>query len=124
MALASNYQDKEKRASERKRIYAPVRYQLKSSQVFGAASSCDISEGGLRLNFEKFVPNNTEFLLQMNLPTMPKIINALGKVVWANRLPHSDRYQLGLKFTAIDDQEKTDISDYLKNIQMNITPAF
>ncbi|MBM3252356.1 MAG: PilZ domain-containing protein [Candidatus Omnitrophica bacterium] len=124
MALAFSYQDKEKRTSERKNIYASVRYQLKSSQAFGATSSCDISEGGLRLNFERFVPNNTEFLLQMNLPAMPKIVNALGKVVWANRIPHSDRYQLGLKFIEIEDREKTGVSDYLKNAPENITPRF
>ncbi|MFH1655517.1 MAG: PilZ domain-containing protein [Candidatus Omnitrophota bacterium] len=122
MALA--YQNKDKRTNERKRIYASVRYQLKSSQEFGSTSSCDISEGGLRLNFEKFIPNNTEFLLQMNLPTMPKIVNALGKVVWANRIPHSDRYQLGLKFVDIDSEQKTDVTDYLKRAPSNITSSF
>jgi len=122
--MAYNASTEDKRTCERKRVYASVRYQLKSSQNFGSTLSCDISEGGLRLNFDKFVPNDTEFLLHMNLPTMPKIVNALGRVVWSNRIPHSDRYQLGLKFVEIDDKQKEDVSGYLRKTPSNITPRF
>ena len=113
--------NREKRDFKRKNIYASVRYQLKSSQEFGSVLTQDISEGGMRLNFDKFMPYNTDFILQMNLPTIPKVISAVGRVVWAHRLPHSDRYQLGLKFQEIEDKQRLEISDYLKRFSLNKT---
>lgn len=108
--------NKDKRNSERKNVSASVRYQLKSSSEFGSTVACDMSEGGLKLNFNKFVPSNTDFLLELNLPAAPKIINAVGKVMWAQRVPHSDRYQLGISFKEIQDKQRTEISDYLNRL--------
>lgn len=124
MAMAFSDTDKDKRTNQRKMVYGSVRYQLKASQEFGSTLSCDISEGGLKLNFERFVPNNTEFLLQMSLPKMPKIVSALGKVVWSSRIPHSERYQMGLKFEEIEDKQKTEVTDYLKTLPTRLTPRF
>lgn len=105
--------NKNKRSSERKNVSASVRYQLKSSGEFGSALACDVSEGGLKINFNRFVPSNTDFLLELNLPAAPKIINAVGKVKWSQRIPHSDRYQIGISFQEIQDKQKAEISDYL-----------
>lgn len=113
--------NKEKRIFKRKSVAASVRYQLKSSREFGSTLSCDISEDGLRLNFDRFIPNNTDFLLQMNLPSATKVINAVAKVVWAQRVPHSDRYQLGLKFQEIQDKQRMDISGYLNRLPETLT---
>ena len=113
--------NKEKRSFKRKSVSASVSYQLKSSSEFGSTLTCDISEDGLRLNFNRFIPNNTDFVLQMNLPAAPKVINAVGRVVWAQRIAHSDRYQLGLKFQEIQDKQRTDISGYLNRLPETIT---
>jgi Tfp pilus assembly protein PilZ len=108
--------NKDKRSSMRKMVSASVRYEMKSTREFGSALACDISEGGLRLNFNKFIPSNTDFLLQLNLPSAAKIINAVGKVMWAQRIPHSERYQLGISFKEMHDKQRTEISDYLNRL--------
>lgn len=108
--------NKDKRVSRRKIVSASVRYEMKSTREFGSALACDISEGGLRLNFNKFIPSNTDFLLQLNLPSAAKVINAVGKVMWAQRIPHSERYQLGISFKEMHEKQRTEISDYLNRL--------
>ncbi|MBM3248830.1 MAG: PilZ domain-containing protein [Candidatus Omnitrophica bacterium] len=108
--------NKDKRVSRRKVVSASVRYEMKSTREFGSALACDISEGGLRLNFNKFIPSNTDFLLQLNLPSAAKVINAVGKVMWAQRIPHSERYQLGISFKEMHEKQRTEISDYLNRL--------
>lgn len=76
-----------------------VRYQFKDSGRFGGCIARDISEEGIRLDMEDFVPVNTEMLLQMKLQTIPKVVDLKGRVVWLQQIPYSDRYHVGLQFS-------------------------
>jgi len=108
----------ERRKFFRGKTYIPVNYQLKSRVTSGATLSRDISEDGIQLLSEEFFPQNTEFVLKINLPNITKMVSAVGRVVWALRLPHSERYQLGLKFIEMNDMHRKDVSDYLKMLKM------
>ncbi|MDP2938890.1 MAG: PilZ domain-containing protein [Candidatus Omnitrophota bacterium] len=107
--------DTERRKFRRASLDTPLRYKFKQANEFGSTITRDISEGGLKLNLEKFVPINTDFVLELGLDKLSNIINAVGKVVWVTKIPHSERYQLGLEFQEINEQHKRDISSYIKS---------
>lgn len=121
MALNLLEQDKERRSFKRKNIHASIRYELKSSLEYGSVLTRDMSESGIRINFEKFIPYNTDMILQMKLPALPKVINTIGKVVWSQRIPHSDRYQLGLKFEGVTEEQRLELSGFLRGCPDNKT---
>ncbi len=107
--------DSERRKFKRTELDVPVRYKFKNSKEFGSTLSRDISEGGVRLSVDKFVPVNTDVVLELGLGKLSNMINAVAKVAWTNFIPFSDRYQLGLEFYEINCQNQKDISDYVNS---------
>ena len=74
-----------------------VRYQFKDPAQFGGSKACDISDGGIRININSFIPLNTELALEVQLPSK-EVIKRVGKVVWVEKFRFSDRYQAGIEF--------------------------
>jgi|SRR3989338_5128799 len=59
--------------------------------------ACDISEGGIRLNSFRFIPVKEK--LALTLPVDPyNPVDIQSEVVWVQRVPHSEYYQVGLAF--------------------------
>ena len=109
----------EKRRSERIRFQEPLDFQWKDNPLSGGCLACDLSERGIRINFNEFVPLNSEIELTMRLKDRPQVITLLGKVVWVRQVPFSDRYQLGLEFAEGDrasfSESSQEIHDFIKS---------
>ena len=105
----------DKRGFARTRFQEPISYQLKEASEFGGCLGCDISEWGLRINFNDFVPVNTEMALSMKLYSISKVIDLIGRVAWLQRLPYSDRYQVGLQFVKVDPISQEEIRRYVRS---------
>ncbi len=105
----------EKRRFRRVRFSEPVHYQLKETSRFGGCLSLDISEGGMKINFDDFIPLNTEIALQLKLTGIPRIIDLLGKVVWLQQVPFSERYHVGLRFEQSDHVSHEEIREYIRS---------
>jgi len=89
----------EKRKFKRVRFTEPVSFHLKEPHNFGGCLARNLSEGGIQLNFNEFVPLDTEMTLQLKLDFPSKVVDVTGRVTWLQRVPHSDRYAVGLQFT-------------------------
>ncbi|MCA9399822.1 MAG: PilZ domain-containing protein, partial [Candidatus Omnitrophica bacterium] len=88
----------EKRQYRRARYAEPLECQFPDPSRYGGALSCDLSAGGLRMKYHDFIPLGTE--LTVNVPTESnKIVECQGKVMWASKMPLTDWYEIGLKFT-------------------------
>jgi len=102
----------ERRKYVRVETHMPVRFQLKGfSSKFGHTLSKDISEGGMRLVLNEFLPPKTEVLIEAIV--LGKIISTLAKVVWSQRISHSDSYQTGLKFLEMDRTAREKFREYI-----------
>ncbi|MDP3142968.1 MAG: PilZ domain-containing protein [Candidatus Omnitrophota bacterium] len=106
---------KEQRQFPRVSFDSPLRFQIKSTHKFGSTVCRDISEGGIRFLTEDFVPIGTSIVLEVNLGVLPKVINAVADVVWSQKMAHSDRYQVGLKFCEMDEPYHQDVCEYVKS---------
>ena len=104
----------EQRRHPRVSLASPLRYQFKNTHRFGSTVGLDISEGGLKFFSEEFMPIGTSMVLEICLGSMLKFINAVADVVWLRKMPHSERYQVGLKFSEIDEPYHQLVRDYIK----------
>ena len=102
----------EKRRDLRIKENLPIRYESIPRAKFGNALSQDISEGGVRLTLDEFIPKLSKMLLMINL--MPnKLVELNAEVRWAERVSHSYHYQVGLEFQDISPDARRSISEYV-----------
>ena len=101
----------EKRREIRLNLSAPVRYQIRGSQVFGNTVTRNISRGGTCFIADRFIKPETRLSVDVNI--LARSINSIGTVRWAEAIAHSDKYRLGVEFTILSPQDKNYLSDYL-----------
>jgi hypothetical protein len=88
----------ERRMSRRFDFREPVQFRSVNPVRSGGCLSCDLSEGGLRININEFVPPGTGLTVQIPLPAQ-QFVEYAGRVAWVSKLPFAERYQLGLEFS-------------------------
>ena len=103
-----------------KRIFQRVNFKEPISYLFtdpdddaGGCLGADISEGGLCVNFNRFVRPNTDMVFKFRLSGIPAVLMAKGHVAWAHRIPYSDRYQVGVEFEDTNTEVRKDICQYV-----------
>ena len=70
-------------------------------KCFGGCLGFDLSLGGIRLYANDFVPVETVLTVRFSVFN-EHVISAEGRVVWVQRIPHSEYYQVGLQFTHVE----------------------
>jgi len=99
----------ERRRYQRFNLHAPLRYEVIGESEFDNTVSDDISAGGLSFVSHKFIAPATELVMEIFI--FSRLLRAVGRVVWANRLPYADKNKFGIEFIQFDSLE----SDYLSN---------
>lgn len=115
MEAAQLQSTKEKRKCKRILYKEAVQYRLKEGNEFGGCLAHDLSEGGIRINTNDFVPLNTPIILNIRL-SGDNITEMKGYVVWVHKLPYTDRYLVGLQFEVTDSyiQSKKEVHNYIQ----------
>ena len=75
--------------------------------------SRDISEKGLRVNFEHFVKPSTPVKVRFRLAPHMEFLAFDGRIAWASQIASSERYHLGVEFTSHDEEGEKDIHKYV-----------
>ncbi|MBI4708157.1 MAG: PilZ domain-containing protein [Candidatus Omnitrophica bacterium] len=104
----------EKRQFSRLNLHIPVRCQYKSFSKFNFTLTRDISEGGLKLVSEEFIPPKTDLVLEFNLSLEARMIKAVAKTVWIQQMRGSDWYRIGIQFLNINPERKKEIAYYVE----------
>ncbi len=98
--------EQEKRRVKRVEFREPLQYAKGAAIPNNGSLGFDLSEGGVRFQTEDFIPLNEPVAVAMQLS--PEMILSLhGSVVWIQMLPHSERYQVGVKFHDDDTMVKS-----------------
>jgi Tfp pilus assembly protein PilZ len=87
----------ERRYFHRVRHAQPVQFRFMDPSMYGGCLSCDLSEGGIRVRFNDFIPLGTELALQIKLAD-DNFVDCSGRVVWVQKNRFGDSYQAGLEF--------------------------
>lgn len=99
---------REKRRYRRFPCNLPLQYRAFGPDTPGnkGGFTRDIAEGGIRFVANRFIPVATNLTLDVNLSTTPQHLKATSKVVWVRKLREGDRYEVGLEFTEISDDDR------------------
>ena len=76
-----------------------VAYQTGDAPSSGSLAG-DISEGGVRLTVNEFIPLNTVISLNIRLSDPARVVPAQGRVVWVREDPDGERFDVGIQFVA------------------------
>lgn len=102
----------EKRRSLRVKNSLPTQYQSIVEGKHGTGITQDISENGLKMTMEEFIPRFSRVSVTVNLKP-DKMIVLNGKVQWTHEVAYSSRYQIGLCFEDISFDAKRSIAEYV-----------
>ncbi|HNX82110.1 MAG TPA: PilZ domain-containing protein [Candidatus Omnitrophota bacterium] len=97
----------EKRRFPRIGFKFPLSYKIRGSCEFDQTIANDISCGGLSFVENRFLAPETRLMFEIKI--LDKVLHPIGRIAWANQLPHSNRYNLGVEFLEME----MDTRDYL-----------
>lgn len=109
----------EKRKFKRINFREPVQLCEKDLMHTRGTLSCDLSEGGVRVVTNDFIPLDMEFIVTIPMHR-EGYIECPAKVVWINELRYSERFQAGIMFH--EDHTFTPIKKQLRELIAG-TPA-
>ena len=87
----------DRRCARRIRLTESVQYQFTDSADYSGSKAVDISETGVQVLLNDFIPLESQLMLRVQL-TKGNIIDCMGRVVWIAKLPFGENYQAGLEF--------------------------
>jgi len=106
---------KERRSVPRVNISFPVECEVlpERRRVFYTVTK-DLSIGGAKILSEDFFSKGS--VLRINLNMVNEVIAAKTKVVWCNKQPYSERYQIGLYFLEINKRGKDKLKTLIDKV--------
>lgn len=75
--------------------------------------SKNISESGIGIYINTFLPVDTQIKIEVNFKDSPKIITAFAKVMWVKRFSTNDFCEAGLEFFNTSDEMMRQLKDYI-----------
>jgi c-di-GMP-binding flagellar brake protein YcgR len=63
--------------------------------------SANLSEGGLQVLCPEPMPVDSLVLLDLDAQSDPDPVRAIGRVAWVQRVPHDERWHVGLQFVEL-----------------------
>jgi len=103
-----------KRKEQRYRLSEPVQYEMRQHNRLGGCVAHDVSDHGMKLEIDEFLPVNSPLTIQFKLFNMSKMFDLVGRVAWTKRIPYSDRYYAGLEFSNPSQELKSGIQEFMK----------
>lgn len=102
----------EKRKSLRVRSALPVYYGCIGNSSHGNGLTRDVSEYGLRMTTEGFLPKFSKILLKLTLKP-DKLLELNAQVKWTQQSGYSLRYEAGLEFNEVSADARRSLADYV-----------
>ena len=103
----------ERRKAERFHCAVPV--MCRRGTAFDNSQTKDISEHGIGLISQRFIPRNSKLLLEIALKPASEPILVVGKVRWVEKMGYSEMYRLGMEFEDLSEGSGSRLSKYLED---------
>ncbi len=89
-----------------------VAYGQGEDSLFNGSLAADLSQSGVRIRVQQFVPLNTIVHLKLHLKNPDRAVPVRGQVVWVREVPHSESYDVGIQFLE-EEHRPADIGKYI-----------
>jgi len=87
----------------------------KKGTMFDNSQTVDITRNGIGFFSQRFVPVDTNMILEISLSPKTNPLLAVGRVKWIQKVGYMDRYRVGMEFTDISENAKGRLSEYLES---------
>jgi len=91
----------DKRQYPRFSFREPVGYQTTGEGLSFGALTDDISQGGVKIRVQEFIPLRTVLHMKIHMNDPARLVPVKGQVVWVREVPHSEVYDIGIRFLEI-----------------------
>ena len=88
----------DKRIYPRSSFREPVNYQMAEDADLSGSLASDISQGGVCIRIQEFIPLRSVLQMKIHLNNPPRTVPVKGEVVWIREVPHSEVFDVGIKF--------------------------
>ncbi|MFC2168356.1 PilZ domain-containing protein [Acidobacteriota bacterium] len=108
----------EKRIGKENRVQITIskNYEIHSHQRIFYRLTKDISEHGMKIISDTFVPKGVIFRIRLCLKDPHRIIRINGEVRWTRSLFADERFETGLKFVDESLNDAKILKEYIENI--------
>lgn len=103
----------EKRVSARYDCCVPLMDEKK--QALSSSQTIDISKTGVGFVSARFIPINTNMMVEIALTRDGEPVLVKGRVKWVEKSSGSSSYRIGMTFPDISDQAQSRIENYFKD---------
>lgn len=107
---AASYDNR--RRAQRLKAKLTTHYELRAEKKYADVLTQDISESGIRMLSDGFIPRMRKVAVRINL-SPHKLIELNGEIKWSQRVAYSNYYQTGLEFKDLSPDAKRSISEYI-----------
>lgn len=114
----------DKRRFVRVEEYAPIYCKvIKDKQAYHKLSK-DVSEGGIRLMGDRFIPVNSLLRVEIFLNKVDnRLIDTTGRIVWVKKSGRSELYEFGVVFDSLSDEDRKYLKEFvIRKIRVHIPP--
>lgn len=92
-----------------------VSYQYEGRAQFDYALTKDLSEGGICLILDRFIPKDRVLMIEFSLKENILPIKTKARLAWIAQLAYVQRYRAGLEFQELSQVHKINLTRFLKN---------
>lgn len=93
----------------------PVQYRgiRQGSEAAVGTIARDISNGGIRFVSNEFLSIFTRLVVEISIPSTPKPVRAISKVVWIRKRSYGEQYEVGMQFVDMSEDDRRNISHFV-----------
>jgi len=84
-------------------------------KIFNYYLSKNISESGIGIHANIYLPVNTQIKIEVTLKDPPQMITAFAKVIWIKRFSTNDFCEAGLKFFNTSQEMIQQLEEYISS---------
>ena len=96
-----------------------VAYQTAGEDPLSGSLSADISQAGVRIRIQEFIPLRTIVHLKIHLTNPLHTVPVKGQVIWVREVPHSENYDVGIRFLE-EDHNHTGFEKYIHSRRFEV----
>jgi hypothetical protein len=111
----------ERRKHLRMKTSIPVRFRREGDETgagYVGSLTSDVSEDGLRFTTNECISAPCRLILELDVPTQTKPMQAMSQVAWVKDMPvdKAMQYEVGNRFMEITSKDQERISQYIKSL--------
>lgn len=76
----------------------------------------NISQGGICFFVHKFIPKDSTLKIKLTLSKISFYFEAIARLAWIKKVPHSERYEIGVEFINISKEAAKHLIAYITDI--------